>query len=127
MRKLTLLAIAIVGSSLWTFAQAPSPGQSSSFDAAGALKIEGCLGGTDGSYSLQDKKSGIVYLLVGDNERFNSHVGQEVRVTGKVTTSGVSSNSITTTDTSGGNPVEGEHRLNVQSLTKLSSSCSSPL
>ena len=131
MRKLALLAVALVCSGLWAFAQSTSSdsatGQSSGSNVAGTLKIEGCLGGTDGAYTLQDKQSSTVYLLVGDNERFNSYVGQEVRVTGKAGANSASSNSVTSTDTSGGNPVVGERRLTVSSLTKLSSSCSSQL
>ena len=52
MRKLALLAVALVCSGLWAFAQSTSSdsatGQSSGSNVAGTLKIEGCLGGTDG-------------------------------------------------------------------------------
>src|SRR5579859_5624676 len=44
-------------------------------------KIEGCLSGSNGNYTLTDK-NGTAYQLSGDTSKLADHVGHEVKITG---------------------------------------------
>src|SRR5271163_4373936 len=57
-----------------------SSGQASA-NASGATTVQGCLSGSNGSYTLTDA-SGNTYQLSGDTSKLGDHVNQEVKVTG---------------------------------------------
>lgn len=63
---------------------ADQAGQDASAAAAGST-VEGCLGGAAGNFTIIDK-SGTTYQLQipagADTSKLNSHIGEEVRVTG---------------------------------------------
>jgi hypothetical protein len=65
-------------------APADQAGQDTSAAAAGST-VEGCLGGNAGNFTIIDK-SGTTYQLQlpagADSSKLNSHIGEEVRVTG---------------------------------------------
>ncbi len=64
--------------------QASQAGQDASAVGAGN-SVEGCLGGSAGNFTIIDK-SGTTYQLQlpagADSSKLNSHIGEEVRVTG---------------------------------------------
>jgi hypothetical protein len=111
MRKFLLIAAVLLLSSAWMLAQ--NPAQSTAQDAgqaakdaqqagqdagqaakdatqtasqAGGSSVEGCIGGSAGSYTLTDS-SGKVYQLAGDTSKLGDHVGHDVKVTGTVASS----------------------------------------
>src|SRR5581483_883048 len=55
-------------------------------------KLEGCLSGSGGSYTLTDK-NGQTWQLSGDTSSLSEYVGKEVRVSGAEQAAGSSSNS----------------------------------
>jgi hypothetical protein len=118
MRKISLLTLAGMALGTVSFGQSATNSKT--------VTVEGCLMGHDGRYVVEEKDSGKRFLLVGDNKRFANYVSQAVRVSGTPATTATSPDSVTSTDTSGANPNPGQPRLNVSSVTKLSSSCSSP-
>jgi hypothetical protein len=52
--------------------------------SAGANLVHGCLSGTPGNYVLTTSDTGTVIKLVGDENKLQKHVGQEVSITGKM-------------------------------------------
>jgi hypothetical protein len=65
-----------------------SPNQTSSqttpTSAGSQTTVQGCLSGSDGSYTVTDK-SGASFQLTGDTSKLSQHVGHEIKVTGTVT------------------------------------------
>lgn len=123
MKKLMLLSSVLLLSASWIVAQqypSHSSGQTStqtSSDQSGKqTKVQGCLSGSDGNYTLTDK-SGTAYQLKGDTSQLKEHVGHEIQVTG--TTSGETAGQ---TGTTGGAT---EQTLHVSSMKHISASCSS--
>jgi hypothetical protein len=149
MRKLILVAVTLLCSGLWAFAQSStspsstSPADSSASQTGSAsasstssgsgTSIDGCLSGASGSYTLKDKASGTTYNLAGDTSKLASHVGEEVRISGSSEASSSasasspsSSASSTPSSSSGSSMSNGSGQtFNVQSVSKVSSSCSS--
>lgn len=88
MRQLFLLAVLLL-SCAWVAAQNyPSSGQkqsgqqqSGSAMSGSQTKVEGCLSGADGKYTLTDKH-GTTYELTGDTSKLAEHVGHTVEITG---------------------------------------------
>jgi hypothetical protein len=103
MRKLSLIAAVLLLASAWMLAQsssqypssAPTSPQQAGQDAtqtaqqagkdaaAAATTVEGCIGGSAGSFTLTDN-AGKVYQLSGDTSKLGDHVGHDVKVTGTV-------------------------------------------
>jgi hypothetical protein len=52
--------------------------------SAGANAVHGCLSGTPGNYILTESDTGTVIKLVGDENKLQKHVGDEVSITGKM-------------------------------------------
>lgn len=144
MRKLILVVVTLLCSGLWAFAQSSSSsndpgansaaasqtGTSATMTGTGAANsIDGCLSGAAGSFTLRDKASGTTYNLAGDTSKLSSHVGEEVRVTGSSNSSSASTSSGPATSEAGTNSgssmSNGSQTFNVQSVTKVSSTCSS--
>ena len=86
---------------------------------SGKKTVQGCLQGSNGSYTLTDK-SGTTYQLAGDTSKLSDHVGHEVKITG--TTSGSSA-----TSSSMGAPAGGTQQptLTVESMKRVSKTCQS--
>jgi hypothetical protein len=92
-------------------------GQSS---ASGHVTVEGCLNGSNGNYTLTDKR-GNTYQLTGDTAKLSEHVRHEVKITGSSSAAGASTSGSTT---SGGMESSGsQHTLQVTSVKHVSKSC----
>lgn len=101
-----------------------NPGAQSSrrMGGSGAL-IEGCLMGSNGSYTLTDA-NGTQYQLEGNSSKLASHVNTQVQIKGSEASA---DSSATSTGTAGGAASSGEavKIFNVRSVRKISDSCSS--
>src|SRR5215471_9317393 len=88
MRQLLALFVLLLGVT-WAAAQnypsQTSPNQTTpshkSSNAEGQTSVQGCLSGSNGSYTLTDK-NGTTYELTGDTSKLSEHVGHEVKITG---------------------------------------------
>jgi hypothetical protein len=83
--KKFLFATAVIllcGSFGWAQQQSDQSMGSSSQAQVGTVR--GCLGGTDGGYTLTQDQSGTLFRLVGNDDQLKSHMGQEVLVTGQL-------------------------------------------
>jgi len=96
-------------------------GQTSHASASGETSVEGCLSGSNGSYTLTDK-NGMTYQLTGDTAKLGEHVGHEARITG--TRSSASSNAAggAASSAAGG---AGSEMLQVSSVKHISKTCKS--
>ena len=133
MKKLMLLSCIVLLSAAWVAAQqtygSHSSGQSSSNQTSSATsqtgnqnKVEGCLSGSQGNYTLTDK-SGIKYELKGDTSKLSEHVGHEIQVTGTKSASESSSSSAGSQSSAAGTSAK-EGTINVTSFKHISSTCS---
>jgi hypothetical protein len=129
---LTLLLLCAV----WVFAQAypnqnPSSsqsGQSSSqtssqtpSSSGNEKKVEGCLNGAGGNYTLTDS-SGKTWQLAGDTSKLPEHVGHKVEITGTTSTSGSESGG--SAGASGGSrSSSSQPTLTVTSMKHISETC----
>lgn len=128
MRHLLLLFSLLILGASWVAAQDTSsqtspnadPTASQSTSAAGGeTTVQGCLSGSDGSYTITDK-NGNSFLLTGDTAKLAQHVGHTVRVTGTSSTASAA-------PTGGGNATgtTGETRptIEVSSVKHISKTC----
>jgi hypothetical protein len=83
--------------------------------AAGQVSVQGCLQGSNGSYTITDA-NGTTYQVQGDNAKLSKHVGHQVEITGS--TSGSSASS------AGGASAGSQQTLTVTKVKHLSGSCS---
>jgi hypothetical protein len=98
-------------------AQAGSSGSQSGSAAMGQTKVQGCLHGSGGNYTLTDS-SGNTYQLQGDTSKLTEHNGHEVQITG--TTSGsMSGSSSSSMSGSASQPT-----LTIQKVKHMSKTCS---
>jgi uncharacterized protein DUF5818 len=118
MRQLFLIVSVLLLGLSWAAAQQGAPGamgntgQSSA--ATGQTTVEGCLSGSNGSYTLT-AKNGSTYQLTGDTAKLSDHVGHEVKVTGTTSAATPSSNGASGTMSS--------QTLEVTSVKHVSKSC----
>ena|SRR5215472_13574409 len=126
MRKAVLTIATLFLSSAWVIAQssqypssqqpstAPDASQTSpaAADKGSSHSVEGCVGGSAGSYTLTDA-SGKTYQLAGDTSKLAEHVGHQVQVSGteEAGTAGAAA------------PAGGQQTLTVKKVKMLSSSC----
>src|SRR5262245_12682491 len=125
MRKAYLITATLLLSCAWVVAQSsqqyPSSQQQpdTSQTATGAQDkaahtVEGCVGGSAGSYTLTDA-SGKTYQLAGDTSTLADHVGHTVQISGTEESAGAGAAS------AGG----GGSTLNVKKVKMVASSCPS--
>ncbi len=140
MRHLLLAAILMLGAT-WAWAQSYPSQQSdqnqsntatqsqqtqSSSSATSGTTIEGCLGGSAGSYTLT-AKDGTMYQLTGNTDKLAKHVGHEIQVTGtassasSTSTSGTGSQTGTATNPSANSS---QQSFDVTSFKHISGHCS---
>ncbi len=122
MTRTLLFACTLICSAAWLFGQG-YPSQSGSSQtgsaAAGQTTVQGCLQGSNGTYTLTDK-SGTTYQLQGDTSKLSDHVGHEVKVTGTTSAAGATSSSM-------GSQAGGAQQptLTVTSMKHVSKTCQS--
>jgi hypothetical protein len=123
MQKIMLFLSVLLLGIPWAVAQdassQSSPTAASSGQAAqsgGQMMVQGCLGGSDGNYTLSDS-NGTVYQLTGDTAKLSAHVGHEVKVTG------TSDSSAAGTGTPSGSGATTGHSIQVSSVKHISKSC----
>ena len=133
-RGLTLALMLSCG--MWVVSQSQPSGSSGSPQTSGGYgqsgsdqsqsRIEGCLAGSSGNYTLTDNKTGTTYQLSGDTSKLSEHVNESVEISGTKGTgsSGSASSGSTSGSTSGGTSSGGQQTFNVTSVKKISSSCS---
>jgi hypothetical protein len=80
MRKLSIICLFIVGSTLWLLAQ-QAPNNSPSTSAAASVTAIGCVLGLNGGYTLTTD-AGKTFNLEGQN--LQQYSGQKVRAVGTV-------------------------------------------
>lgn len=125
MRQLFLILSVLVLGVSWVAAQNPSTQTSSGSSgygqthsaSSGEKTVEGCLSGSNGSYTLT-AKNGTTYQLMGDASQLGEHVGHEVKVTGTM-----NSAASTGTEASGSMGNNASHTLEVTSVKHISKSC----
>jgi hypothetical protein len=122
MQKIMLFLSVVLLSMSWAVAQdASSPsspaaaGSGQAAQSGGQMMVEGCLGGSDGNYTLSDS-NGTVYQLTGDTAKLSAHVGHEVKISG-TSDSGTAGTSTGTPSGSGG------HSIQVSSVKHISKTC----
>jgi hypothetical protein len=128
MARTLLLVFTLLLSAAWLQAQNsssqsnPSQSASSSASSSGQTKVEGCLEGASGSYTLMSN-TGTTYQLQGDTAKLSKHVGHEVEITG--TTSGSSAASTGATSPSTGTSASNSgQQLTVEKVKHISATCS---
>ena len=127
MRQMFLLFSVLLLGLSWAMAQnSTSPansstaaGQASHASASGQTSVEGCLSGSNGSYTLTDK-NGVTFQLTGDTAKLSEHVGHEVRITGKRNSASSNAGGETASSAAGGAGSEG---LEVSSVKHISKTC----
>jgi hypothetical protein len=129
MRQLVLLSVLLLAVS-WVAAQSNSsqttPSTSSSQTSSdpqmggGSTSVEGCLGGSEGNYTLTDK-NGASWQLSGDTAKLKEHVGHEVKITGTEGSSSASSSGQSADNT--GQGAGSSKTLQVTSVKHVSKTC----
>lgn len=120
MRKILLLTLTLLVSTVWLPAQAGCPGLDKWSGPGNTSTVQGCLHSSGGRYTVTDNH-GTVHILQGNTARLGRYVGHEVEITGKP--------SIRTTDTSMLNiaaSAEEQPALTVEGAKQTSDTCSSP-
>ena len=118
-----LLVLSLLVSAAWVHAQSQYPLTGSSqtgSSASGTTTVQGCLQGSDGTYTLT-ADDGTKYQLQGDTSKLSAHVGHEVQITGS-TTSASSATSPTTGTPAGATQ---QPSLTVQNMKHISKTCKS--
>ena len=120
MRKLYLVTAILALLSVGVFAQSTSPSSQQPItsptgtQAQASQAIEGCLGGSAGSFTLTDG-SGKTYQLAGDTAKLGEHVGHTLRIWGSQKEGGASADSAA---------ASAQPTFTVQKVKMVSSSCS---
>ena len=117
MIKVAMLAVAVLASTAWLQAQQHPP-DTSKQTGSSQHKVDGCLQGSDGNFTLTDS-SGTTYQLHGDTAKLTEHVGHEVQITGS--TSGGADDSANSSSAG----TASQPSLNVKSIKHVSKTCKS--
>lgn len=123
MPKTMMLVLALLMSTAWLTAQEyPQTGSNQTGTAAsGQTTVQGCLQGSNGSYTLT-ADSGTTYQLQGDTSKLSKHVGHEVQITGS--SSGAGSSASAMSPKAGTSTGGSQQTLTVDKLKHISKSCS---
>lgn len=121
MPKTLMLVLALLVSSAWLTAQEyPQTGSRQTGNAAaGQNTIQGCLQGSNGSYTLT-ADSGTTYQLQGDTSMLSKHVGHEVQITGTPSGAGRSSSEASPNAGAAG---EAQQALTVDNVKHIAKTC----
>jgi hypothetical protein len=122
MHKVWMLALVLLALTVGMQAQANSPqsamGRASDQNMSGTT-VQGCLQGSNGSYTLTGK-DGTMYQLSGDTSKLAEHVGHEVQIAGTTTKN--------PTDSSAGAASGGSQQmLEVKSVKDVSKGCTTAM
>ena len=122
MSRIWMLALALLCSTAWLqaqdqYPQNPPTGSKQGGSASSRTSIEGCLQGSNGSFTLTDN-SGTTYQLQGDTSKLAKHVGHEVQITGSPSKSSAGTS---TSETAGSS----QQALTVDKVKHISESCKS--
>jgi hypothetical protein len=129
MRKLLLIPVLLA--TTWALAQSDQTAPMGK-GKANQTSVQGCLGGSDGNYTLTDK-TGNTYQLTAGSADLKSHVGQQVQISGSTnpppgdtTATGVAGTSGTsgTAGTGSSSSASQANQITVDSVSKISDSCS---
>lgn len=103
-------------------------GQAGQEAAAEGSSVEGCLGGSGGNFTIIDK-SGTTYQLQlpagADSSKLNSHIGEEVRVTGTMSNAKQSTGAEASTSPSGAAGASSQPSIAVSKIDKVGDKCTS--
>ena len=156
--KRGLMLAFMLSCGMWVVSQAQSSGSSGSSQTDGGSqtsgqtsggygqtggdqshnRIEGCLMGSSGNYTLMENKTGATYQLTGDTSKLSQHVGEAVQISGTkgsgssgsssgAASSGTGSSASGGTSTYGGTSSSGgmaaQQTFTVTSVKKISSNC----
>src|SRR5262249_10954747 len=83
MKKAIVTALMLLAGITWAVAQ-NYPSQKGQSRSSAQATIQGCLGRTDGGFTLTDK-AGTRYEVSGDAAMLKDHVGHEVQIKGTKT------------------------------------------
>lgn len=104
---------------IWAVAQQGYPEQPAKDSSSGQTTIQGCLSGSDGSYTLTGK-SGTAYQLTGNTAKLSAHVGHEVQIKGTTVESGAAPGA-----PSASTRQMEQSRIDVSSVRHISETCGS--
>jgi len=90
-----------------------------------ASPIQGCLSGSDGSYTLTQDGTGTTYKLMGDETQVKKHVGHEVAVTGETSGSAGTASASDQGQTPSSASSVGDNAIQVTSVKMISKQCNS--
>ena len=126
MRKTWMLTLVLAFSAAWAAAQtypnSSSPQtstQTSQTSTDSSTSVQGCLSGSNGSFTLTDN-SGTTYQLAGDTSKLSEHVGHKVEIKGTTSSSSAGSASDSHKAAGGG----AQPTLTVTSMKHIATSCS---
>lgn len=121
MPKTLMLVFALLLSTAWLTAQEyPQSGsQQAGHHTSGQTKVQGCLEGSNGNYTLT-ASSGTTYQLQGDASKLSKHVGHEVQITGTPSEAGSSTGTMSGTSAGGA-----QQTLTVDTVKHISKTCTS--
>lgn len=123
MLRTLLLGLTLLSSVAWLRAQSEYPQTGSSQTAAsasGETKVQGCLEGSDGNYTLT-ADDGTKYQLQGDTSKLSPHLGHEVQITGSTTSASGGTSPTTGTPTG----ATQQPTLTIQNMKHISKTCKS--
>ena len=125
MTRILLLAMTLLCCSMWVIAQnsQDQPGNSGASSrppemnpSSRQMTIEGCLANSGDNYMITDS-AGTKYNLTGNTSSLNSHVNQQVKVTGTGSGTGTQGTGKATT-------TEATETFHVAKVSKIADSCS---
>ena len=122
MGRISILALVLLLSAVCLHGQdAPPAGNPSDHTtSAHASTVQGCLQGSNGSFTVTDK-SGSAYEIQGDTSTLAKHLGHEVQITGTTSTPGSDKG-----EPSGGtSSATGQQIIHLQDVKHVSKTCKS--
>lgn len=119
-KMLLVLSLGLFCASLALAQDSSSAGQSASPSSdMSNPAIQGCLGGSSGSYVLTQDGTGTTFKLVGNEDQLKKHVGHEVAISGQMASDTGSAASASDQ----GQGSSGSGTIQVSSVKMLSKQC----